>query len=212
MLVALAYLAAFAVLTRGQSTNPVDYTFTPPGLVHLDVTKPTPQERMDLSGAQSIQQLKSAFVAFATNEHYAAGGHKTNFLKGYMMPAGVLQTRHLSNISYQVAASNGVAQLPATDVFLQWCWVDGTFLTSSIWSVSWPQPFTQMVWWADAGPFLQMTQDPSTIPVSGTWNAAEYSSARCVTVTVNGVAGTISISGAWTTNQPHRVCVMGLGR
>jgi len=200
-----------AVAARGATTN--NYDFTGPGLVGLNELWPLPTEWMSDSGAQSIRQLKAAMKHWATNasygQHTLAGGHTNSFLTPAMVPAfGITRDKFDSNICAQVLGSNGFAQLPMSDVYLQWCsWTNGSH-TSCVWNVNWPVPFSNGVWFATCGVVMSATNVYET----GLHSTNEWSLARVVNWTATNASGTLNISGTVTTQFTHRISVLGVGR
>lgn len=209
-IVAVVIFYALALGARaccGATTN--DYTFTPPGFSNINVSTPVPTEWIKDSGWQAIQQIKRAAISWASQEHDLAGRHQPGVISGAMIADGAIQRRHFeSNVTAQLAATNGYAQLPLSDVFLQWVWTDSPGMkTSSIFSVSWPRAFSNQVWGAWASVVTSATNYQAT-----TWSSNEWALAKVPIVSLTGATGNIHISGAWTTQYLHRACVFGLGR
>ena len=209
ILAAAALMIPMSHQAAAGTTN--DYTFTPPGLTHINPLWPLPTENMSDSGAQSIVQLKKALLDWALAEHNPDGTHKMGFVNSAMIPPGAITRQHFeSNVTFQAFfGSNGVAQLPLSDVFVQWVWVPADYMTSSCWSVSWPLPFSNGVWWADAG---TLTLDPSYNNAGGHYSTNEWAFARVHGWTLSNVFGSVNISGIWTPQFTNKVCVIGIGR
>lgn len=213
LIVATLYALAFGVLsTRAATTN--DYTYTGPGLTGLSELWPLPTEWMSDSGAQAIRQIKAALLNFATNsatgQHYLDGSHKTGFVTSAMIPTGAITRAHFgSNVTAQLLSSNGYSQLAMSDVFVQWAWSSNSYNTSSIFSISWPIPFTNDCWFADAG--ILLTNSAYNSGTNG-FTTNEWSVARVLSKSVTNVWISLSISGTWTTQYQHRVSVLGVGR
>lgn len=212
--VVVAYALALAALTaRGVTTN--DYTYTGPGLTGINASWPLPTELMSLSGWQSIQQLRQAMLNFATNaatgQHYLDGSHKTGFVTSAMIPSNAITRAHFeSNVTAQLLATNGYAQLPFGPV-VQWCWTSAGSKTSSIWNLSWPTTFSNGCFgaWATAvagdNNFSWFSDPPAT------WSSNEWLHAQATSWSRSNVVGTLRCSGTFTASHDNRVCVIGLG-
>ncbi|MBI5683566.1 MAG: hypothetical protein HZC54_00665 [Verrucomicrobia bacterium] len=208
VVVVVVYALAFAAMSSWAVTTN-DYSYTGPGMVNLNVTIPGPTERMSDSGWQSITNAKTSFRAWATNEHYLDGRHKTGFVSSAMIPTGAIVRAHFeSNVTAQLCASNGYAQLPLSDVYLQWFWSTNIATTSSVWVVNWPLAFSNQCWWADAGAL--MFDNGAASP--GSYGTNEWVFARAIAWTTNTVTVVVNVSGSYSTGKTNRVCVLGLGR
>lgn len=203
------YAVAFGVRALVGATVTNDYRYTGPGMVNLNVTLPGPTEFISDSGWQAITNAKTAFKNWAATEHYLDGTHQTNFLQSWMVPANTLNVGHFSNtVSQQFLGSNGYAQLPVSDVFLQWAqWTNGS-QTTCAWRVSWPRAFTNDVWFADASVF---SGDTNQWPKAG-WGSNEYAVARVSGYDLTSAWGTLTVVGTWTTQWLHKLSVMSFGR
>jgi hypothetical protein len=208
-------LAFAAVAARGATTN--DYTYTGPGLTGLNPALPLPTEWMSDSGAQALRQLKAALLNFSTNaatgQHNLDGSHKTDFIAPAMIPAGAIERRHFeSNVTAQLIGSNGFAQLPLSDVFIQWAWWTNSSKTSTTWSVTWPTLFSNGVWFAKATAHAADSNWLENVGSPSSWSSNEWATASEAGWSSSNVFGTLRVSGAYSTQWLHRVSVIGVGR